>query len=130
MKLPAPILACLLPCALHAQTTDSVTVGPTQSKPVVAVESWFWNGTAWVRGVGGGVQRNATVTLAASSGVIAAGAIYVEFIFSSDFQGTVMGVAYTGADGSDPWPVLPGNDTYGSMNYTVAAGSIRIKVTR
>lgn len=76
---------------------------------------------------GGSTERTATGTTATGNGSVAAGAKSVEFIFSSDFAGTVLGMTFSGAaDASYSLPYLPGGDTYPAIAYTIDAGSARI----
>ena len=72
------------------------------------------------------IQRTPAMVLATTSGTVAAGAKVVEFIFSSSFTGTVLGVAFAGATDSSEKFTAPGNDTLGAIVYTVTAGSVRI----
>lgn len=68
--------------------------------------------------------------LVSASGTVKGGCRSVTFIFSSDFTGTVDGLAYTGAaDASMPFPAI-GEHTYGVIAYTRTAGSIRIREIR
>lgn len=71
------------------------------------------------------------ITLATTSGTVAARAKSVTFIFSSDFVGTVKGVAFTGAaDSSITLNTPQPGDVLSSIAYTVTAGSVRIVRTQ
>lgn len=76
---------------------------------------------------GGGVQRTVAIATVSTSGSVAAGARSVEFLFSSDFAGTVDGETFAGATDYSLGPlVAPQGDTLGAIAYTRSAGSIRI----
>jgi hypothetical protein len=70
--------------------------------------------------------RTPTISSASTSGSVTAGARKITFIFSSDFTGTVLGVAFTGANDTYVNIDAPGNDTLTAVAYTVTAGSVRI----
>jgi len=74
-----------------------------------------------------GVQRTLAISSVTSSGTVAAGAKDVEFIFSPDFVGTVLTVAFTGAADTSVRFSAPSTDTLGAIAYTRTAGTIRIK---
>ena len=67
-----------------------------------------------------------TITLVAESGTIPAGAKSLTFIFSSDFAGTVLGVAFAGGADSTISLTAPVGDTLTAVVYTVSAGSYRL----
>lgn len=71
--------------------------------------------------------RTPTITRVTSSGAspVVAGARSVTFVFSTDFVGTILAVAYTGAIQSITL-TAPGNDTLAAIAYTVTAGSMDI----
>jgi len=71
-----------------------------------------------------------TATLATTSGSVRAGARGVVFIFSSDFTGTVNGIAWAGATDAFYSPPIQAGDSFEEIPYTITAGSIRIIVTR
>jgi len=76
----------------------------------------------------GGTQRTAAVSQVTSSAAspVAAGKKSVAFIFSSDFAGTIAGVAIDPSKApSIEWSAF-GPDTLGSIAYTVTAGTLTI----
>lgn len=83
-----------------------------------------------INGIGGeGVQLvpDITTVSAGAGGTVPAGKKYVEFIFSADFTGTVLGDAFVGTtDYSVPFEAT-GNNTLAAIAYTRTAGSVRIK---
>lgn len=70
--------------------------------------------------------RTPAVSLVTTNGTVASGKKIVDFIFSSDFTGTVLTVAFTGAADSVISFEAPPGDTLAAIAYTVTAGSIRI----
>lgn len=73
-----------------------------------------------------GSQRAIVPLLIDDDATIAAGKKYISLSFSSDFVGTVNGMAINGAD-FDSFDVPPSgsqNDTFGAIVITVAAGTI------
>jgi hypothetical protein len=64
--------------------------------------------------------------LATESGEVEAGSRSAEFIFSSDFTGTLLGLSYAGETDSTQRVVAPAGDTLGQIPYTITAGYIRI----
>ena len=76
-------------------------------------------------------EVNYALTVVSTSGSIAAGARYVEFIFTANFTGTIKTVAFAGAnDAVYSLPILPGVQTYPAIPYTVTAGSMRMTVIK
>lgn len=73
-----------------------------------------------------GASRTPAIASVSSSGSVAAGKKVVDFIFSSDFTGTVLTVAFAGANDSVISFEAPPGDTLAAIAYTVTAGSIRI----
>lgn len=74
--------------------------------------------------------RTLTSTTPTGNGTVAAGALYAEFIFSSNFAGTVNGNTFAGATDyiwQTPPLARPG-DTLPAIAYTISAGSIRLTV--
>ena len=74
-------------------------------------------------------QRTPTAVLRTTNGTIALGCYKLTLVFSADFAGTVLGVAYPAGLFSislDP----PSGDTQGAVVYTVSAGSITSYETR
>ena len=81
-------------------------------------------------GGGGGKQRTLPSVHATGDGTVAAGSVGVQFTLSSDFAGTINGLAYSGATvltWSPPPLSVPG-DTYPAIPYTITAGSANIDV--
>lgn len=65
-----------------------------------------------------------TATTISSNTTIAAGAFYVDLLFSSDFSGTLLGAAIVGsAVSAYSFPPIP-NSTYPAIAITVSAGSV------
>lgn len=61
-----------------------------------------------------------------ANGHVNAGAVYIEFILSEDFAGTIGGMVFSGAnDTLYALPYLNGG-TYPQVNYTITAGSARL----
>lgn len=76
---------------------------------------------------GTGTARTVAIATVSTNGSVAAGKRGIEFIFASDFVGTIDGDAFTGAnDASWSAPALQGNDTYAALAYTISAGSARL----
>ena len=76
---------------------------------------------------GSGSTRTPSISTVTGDGTVAAGKKYIEFIFSSDFAGTIDGETFAGAtDVSYSIPYLPGADTYAALAYTISAGSARL----
>lgn len=74
-----------------------------------------------------GKSLGTDITLATSSGTVAGNAKRVTLIFSSDFTGTVGGVAFAGAtDSSVTFSADQPGDTLAAIAYTVTAGNVRI----
>lgn len=69
-------------------------------------------------------------TLATTSGTVTKGARSVTFIFSSDYTGTVAGIAFAGTTDSSFSPPIQTGDTSSAIAYVVTTGNIRIMVTR
>lgn len=65
-------------------------------------------------------------TTATTSGTITAGARALLFVFSSDFTGTISGVAWSGATDASYSPPVQTGDTFAAITYTVTTGSVRI----
>lgn len=75
-----------------------------------------------------GTERvvSADVETDSTNSPVAAGARSVIFGFSTDFAGTIAGAAVDPTQfGSIPY-IAPGNDTLGSIAYTVTAGTLLI----
>jgi hypothetical protein len=68
----------------------------------------------------------ATITLATASGTVSKGMQEVTLIFSSDFEGTVQGVAFDGSTDASLTLRAQAGQTLGQVRYTITAGSIRI----
>lgn len=75
-------------------------------------------------------EAGLSITTATTSGSVTRGARSVTFIFSSDFAGTVAGVAFAGATDSSFTPPIQTGDTFSAIAYTVTAGNVRIAVVR
>lgn len=58
---------------------------------------------------------------------VAAGARRIEFLLDSDFEGTIDGVAFSGADDYSVGPfVADGGNTLDAIDYEITAGGLRI----
>lgn len=81
-----------------------------------------------------GSVRTVTGSTKTTGGTIAAGARKVEFIFSSDFAGTITAtsgsITYNGATDSAKTYVDQTGGLQPKLTYTVSAGSVRIIETR
>lgn len=74
-----------------------------------------------------GATRTPTITTTSTGATIGAGKRYIEFIFSSDFAGTIGGQTFSGAtDSAWSLPLLNNADTYAALVYTISAGSARL----
>ena len=71
-------------------------------------------------------QRTPTIALVTTSGVVPMGARKLTFIFSSNFAGTILGVAFSGATDAALTIEPPMGDLLKSVSYTITAGSMRI----
>lgn len=80
--------------------------------------------------IAGSAVTSAGSTISADT-TIAAGAVYVDLLFSSDFSGTLLGATVAGSTLSAySFPPLPGGRTYPAIAITRSAGSvIAIKAT-
>jgi hypothetical protein len=67
-----------------------------------------------------------TIASVTESGTIAAGAKSLTFVFSQDFTGTVLGVAFVGTTDSRISLDAPAGETLTAVVYTVTAGSFRL----
>lgn len=65
-------------------------------------------------------------TSSTAAGSTTAGSRYVLFIFSSDFVGTIGGVAFTGAADSSLELRAPEGDTFAAIPWTRSAGTVRV----
>lgn len=74
------------------------------------------------------VQRTVAIVTVSTSGSVAAGKRSIRFILSSDFTGSISGVAFAGAtDNVNVGPFeAPAYDTLGALAYVVTTGSLRI----
>lgn len=83
-----------------------------------------------ISGGGDGKQRALTSSNKTAGGSVAAGAVGVQFILSSDFAGTINGNSYSGATSAfwSPPPLVNPGDTYPAIPYTISAGSINLDV--
>lgn len=81
-----------------------------------------------IAGLTGEAKANSTVSITSvsSSGQIASGFQEVTLIFSSDFEGTVQGVAFDGETDASLTLRAQSGQSLGQVRYTVTAGSIRI----
>ncbi len=73
-----------------------------------------------------GTERTPTITAVTSSGSVASGARALWFELSSDFEGTILGRAYTGAATSVVNIPVPLGDYLGAVAYTRSAGALYI----
>lgn len=75
-------------------------------------------------GSGPGVSRTTTSTVETTSGTVAAGARWINFITSEDFVGSINGAAQIP---SFSFMMPPnGNDVYGAIPFVVTSGNIRV----
>lgn len=73
-----------------------------------------------------GAQLTPASSTVTTDGTVAAGKYFVEFILSTDFSGTLNGIAYAGAnDAYKSFPSQAGR-ALGAISYTVSAGSARL----
>lgn len=73
-----------------------------------------------------GAQLTPVTTTVTTGATVAAGKFSVEFVFSSDFAGTILGIAWAGtADAVKSFEAPPGR-TLGAIVYTISAGSARL----
>jgi hypothetical protein len=90
----------------------------------IAVTGTFWQATQPVSLAT--TQRTPTITSHTADVTVAAGARKLTLIFSADFAGTVLGVAFAGtADASLTIDAPPG-DTLAAVAVTRSAGTVRI----
>lgn len=101
------------------------------SSNTLLMKIWFWmHATAegiTGGGTGGGVQRTLTSSAVTTDGTVSAGAKSVSFVTSSDFSGTINGVAFPVSASKNVAPISPA-DTIAAIPYTVSAGTIYIDV--
>lgn len=76
---------------------------------------------------GGGGEQAFSITSYNANNTVAAGASFVEFQLSSDFVGTIDGVAYSGVDWVvvGPYFAAPGK-TIDAISFTRSAGTIKV----
>lgn len=82
--------------------------------------------TGNLRVVLGGGQLTPVTTTVTTGATVAAGKFSVEFIFSSDFVGTILTAAYTGAADAVKSFEAPAGRTLAAIAYTISAGSARL----
>lgn len=68
--------------------------------------------------------------LVTTSGSTRASVRAVTFIFSSDFTGTISGIAFSGATDTSFTPPIQSGDSFVAISYVVTTGSIRIMYTK
>lgn len=73
-----------------------------------------------------GAQLTPVTSTVTTTGSVAAGKYSVEFIFSSDFAGTILTVAYAGATDAVKSFEAPAGRTLAAIAYTISAGSARL----
>lgn len=73
-----------------------------------------------------GAQLTPASSTVTTDGSVAAGKYSVEFILSSDFAGTILGVAYAGANDAVKSFEAPAGRTLAAIAYTISAGSARL----
>lgn len=73
-----------------------------------------------------GAQLTPVTSTVSTDGTVAAGKYSVEFIFSSDFAGTILTVAYAGANDAVKSFDAPAGRTLAAIAYTISAGSARL----
>lgn len=73
-----------------------------------------------------GAQLTPATSTVTTNGTVAAGKYSVEFIFSSDFAGTILTVAYAGANDAVKSFEAPAGRTLAAIAYTISAGSARL----
>jgi hypothetical protein len=71
-----------------------------------------------------------TITAVTTNGTVSSGAKALTFIFSPDFTGAVLGVAFSGASDSTLTISSPTGETLTAVAYTVTAGSFRLVEVR
>lgn len=71
-----------------------------------------------------GQSLTVSLSTVSSSGSVAAGKRYIEFILSSDFAGTIGGQIIAGSAFAVYGPLrAPDGSVFGVLNYTISAGS-------
>lgn len=73
-----------------------------------------------------GAQLTIAETSVSTDDTITAGKFHIEFIFASDFAGTINGVAYSGATDTFKEYTAPPGRTFSAVDYTISAGSARL----
>lgn len=71
-------------------------------------------------------EATATITSVNSNGTVAAGAIALTFVLSSDFAGTILGATYSGTTTSSQTIPVPSGYKLTEVAYTISAGSMLI----
>lgn len=84
------------------------------------------NDIAYNTGASSGIARTLAISSVSADGTVAAGKKAVDFIFSSDFAGTVLGATFAGATDQVLSFVAPPGDTLAAITYTRSVGTIRI----
>ena len=70
--------------------------------------------------------RNIVINDVTTSGTVAAGKRKIDFIFSVDYDGTVLSTAFSGANDNVITFEAPNPDTLAAIDYTITTGSIRL----
>lgn len=118
--------------SLHTGDGDTIL----QRKVWQAWMNFLANGAAIFSASGGGStpvgkQRTLASSNVTTGGTIAAGSVNVQFYaLSSDFVGTINGVAVTGAKTYfwSPPPLVNPGDTYPAIPYTISSGNANLDV--
>lgn len=124
MKLKILALLLLLASIPRIDAGPTVVTEPNAGTYSVSPTAPFTEATG--RELLGAASLTPTIASVSSSGSVATGARQVTLVFSSDFTGSVLGVAFSGAvDASLTLGGVP-NATLTAISYTVTTGSIRI----
>ena len=100
---------------------------PTQRIQTTDMEATILRRTALnIQDIAGGKSVTPAIANVSSSGTVAAGARSLTFIFSPDFAGTILGVAFAGGVDDDFTISTSGRDYLTAVAYTVTAGSLKI----
>lgn len=74
-------------------------------------------------------EATPTITSVNSNGTVAAGAVGLTFVLSTDFAGTILGATYSGTTTSSQTIPVPSGYKLGAVAYTISAGSMLIVKT-
>lgn len=111
---------------LEAPETDFLSAVPyTVASGDIRIVSF--SGLAGTTGIPT-VQRDPAIATVTLGGTVSSGARRATIIFSADYNGTVLGAAFSGATDTAVTFDAPSDDTLAAINYTIITGFLRLVV--